>query len=176
MGKSLREKAVMATFGVIAFYAVAVVLWFVSAESAWKKSFRNYAKAKETLQKECKLISEKRQWEDAYETEKSMMPTFEAGKATDTTWLRRLDALAVSNLVVITGSKAGNEREAGEVLELPIEVRGWEGSLQGLVQLMHQLENSNDGMFDITEIAFKPSNKKGYLRGNFVLNCAYMRR
>jgi len=176
MGKGLREKAMMATFGVIALYAVAAVLWFVSAEGSWKKSAKNYAKAKATYEREVKLIGEKRQWEDAYESEKAMMPTFEAGKATDTTWLRRLDALAVSNLVVISGSKAGKEIEAGEVLELPIEVRGWEGSLEGLVRLMHELENSNDGMFDIAEISFKPSNKKGYLKGNFVLNCAYMRQ
>ena len=38
MGKTLREKAIMAMLGVIALYAFAVILWFVSAESSWKKA------------------------------------------------------------------------------------------------------------------------------------------
>jgi len=175
MGKSLREKAVMATLGVIALYAVAVGVWFLSAESAWKKSAKNYAKAKETYQKEVKLIGEKQKWTEAYETEKAAMPTFEAGKATDTTWRRKLDELAAKHHVAISSAQTGKEIEAGDVLELPIEVKSWEGCLESLVRLMHELENTTEGMFDITQLSFKPSSKKGYLRGNFTLNCAYMR-
>ena len=37
------------------------------------------------------------------------------------------------------------------------------------------LENTEEGMFAITELSFRPSSKKGYLRGSFTLNCAYMR-
>ena len=175
MGKGLREKAVMATLGVVVLYAIAAVLWFTSAESAWKKAAKNYAKAKETYLREVKLIGEKRKWTEAYETEKAAMPTFETGKATDTTWRRKLDELAEKHHIVIASAQTGKEIEAGDVLELPIEVRSWEGSLEALVRLMHELENTSDGMFDITQLNFKPSSKKGYLRGSFVLNCAYMR-
>ena len=45
MGKSLREKAIMAMLGVIVLYAIAVGIWFFSAESAWKKAAKNYAEA-----------------------------------------------------------------------------------------------------------------------------------
>ena len=38
MGKTLREKAILAMVGVIALYAFAVILWFASAESSWKKA------------------------------------------------------------------------------------------------------------------------------------------
>ena len=175
MGKSLREKALLATVGVIALYAVAVGLWFFSAESAWKRAKKNYDKACDTYRKEVKLIGEKNKWTEAYETEKATMPTFESGKATDTTWRRKLDELAAKHLVVISSAQTGKEVEAGDVLELPIEVRTWEGSLEALVKLLHELENTSDGMFDITQISFKPSSKKGYLRGSFTLNCAYMR-
>ena len=175
MGKSLREKAVMATLGVVVLYAIAVALWFLSAESAWKKAAKNYAKAKDTYQKEVKLIGEKRKWTEAYETEKAAMPTFEAGKATDTTWRRKLDELAEKHHIAISSAQTGKETEAGDVLELPIEVKSWEGCLEALVRLMHELENTSDGMFDITQLNFRPSSKKGYLRGSFVLNCAYMR-
>ena len=36
-------------------------------------------------------------------------------------------------------------------------------------------ENTTEGMFDIGYLSFKPSSKKGYLRGSFTLTCAYMR-
>ena len=175
MGKSLREKAVMATLGVVILYAIAVGVWFLSAESAWKKAAKSYAKAKETYQKEVKLIGEKSKWADAYEEEKAQMPTFEAGKATDTTWRRKLDEIAGKHHFLIASAQTGKEVEAGDVLELPIDVKSWEGCLESLVKLMHELENTSEGMFDITQISFKPSSKKGYLRGSFTLNCAYMR-
>ena len=161
--------------GMAVLYAFAVILWFVSAESSWKKAAKAYDKAKKTYQNEVKLIGEKRKWTDAYENEKATMPTFEAGKATDTTWRRKLDEIAAKHLIVISSAQTGKEVEAGDVLELPIEVKRWEGCLESLVKFMHGLENTNDGMFDITQLNFKPSSKKGYLRGSFTLNCAYMR-
>ena len=175
MPKSLRDKAVMAMAGVIALYAMAVAIWFFSAESAWKKAAKNYAKARDAYQKEVKLIGEKRKWTEAYETEKAAMPTFEIGKATDTTWRRKLDELAAKHHISIASAQTGKEIEAGDVLELPIEVKSWEGCLEALVHLMYELENTSEGMFDITQLNFKPSSKKGYLRGSFTLNCAYMR-
>ena len=175
MGKTLREKAIMAMLGMAALYAFAVILWFVSAESSWKKAAKAYDKAKKTYQSEVKLIGEKKKWTEAYENEKATMPTFEAGKATDTTWRRKLDEIAAKHMIVISSAQTGKEAEAGDVLELPIEVKTWEGCLEALVRMMNELENTNDGMFDITQLNFKPSSKKGYLRGSFTLNCAYMR-
>ena len=175
MGKTLREKAIMAMLGMAVLYAIAVILWFVSVESSWKKAAKAYDKAKKTYQNEVKLIGEKDKWTEAYENEKATMPTFEAGKATDTTWRRKLDEIAAKHLIVISSAQTGKEVEAGDVLELPIEVKTWEGCLESLVKFMHELENTNDGMFDIAQLNFKPSSKKGYLRGSFTLNCAYMR-
>ena len=100
MGKTLREKAILAMLGMAALYAFAVILWFVSAESSWKKAAKAYDKAKKTYQNEVKLIGEKRKWTEAYENEKATMPTFEAGKATDTTWRRKLDEIAAKHLIV----------------------------------------------------------------------------
>lgn len=173
--KSLKEKAVMAMFGVIALYAIAVGVWFFSAEAAWKKAAKNYDKAKETYLKEEKLIGEKSKWTEAYEEEKAAMPTFAFGKTTDTTWLSKMDELAVKHLIQISQRQGGKEVEEGDVLELPIEVKSWEGSLEALVKFMHELENTNEGMFDVRALNFKPSSKKGYLKGSFTLTCAYMR-
>ena len=134
-----------------------------------------YGRECDRYEQEEKLISEKRKWNELYDREKAAMPTFEAGKATDTVWLRKVEDLARTNLVLITSIDSGKEVEAGDVLELPIEVKSWEGSLEALVKFMHALANSTDGMFDIKEISLKPSQKKGYLKGSLSITCAYMR-
>lgn len=171
----LKEKAMMAVVAIVVLYAVAVGVWFFSAESAWKRAAKAYGRECDRYEQEEKLISEKRKWNELYDLEKAAMPTFEAGKATDTVWLRKVEDLARTNLVLITSIDSGKEVEAGDVLELPIEVKSWEGSLEALVKFMHALENSTDGMFDIKEISLKPSQKKGYLKGSLSITCAYMR-
>lgn len=172
---SLREKAVLASVGMILLYGLAVALWFTTQSDAWAKAAKSYARAKATYESERKLISERAKWNQAYEDEKALMPTFEAGKATDTTWLGKMDALAAKHHISISQRQSGKETESGEVLELPIEVRSWEGALESLVKFMHELENTDEGMFDIRSLNFKPSSKKGYLKGSFTLTCAYMR-
>lgn len=171
----LKEKAMMAVVAVVVLYAVAVGVWFFSAESAWKRAAKAYGKECDRYEQEEKLIAEKRKWNELYDREKAAMPTFESGKATDTVWLRKVEDLARTNLVLITSIDSGKEVEAGDVLELQIEVKSWEGSLEALVKFMHALENSTDGMFDVKEISLKPSQKKGYLRGSLSITCAYMR-
>ena len=173
--KALREKAAMAVVGVIVLYAIAVGLWFTSAESAWKKAKNAYERESQRYAKEEKLISQKRKWNELYESEKAAMPMFEIGKATDTTWLRKVEEVAKTNRVVITQIDSGDEVEAGDVLELPLSVKSFEGSLEALVKFMYALESSADGMFDVSDMSIKPSNKKGYLRGSISLTCAYMR-
>ena len=161
--------------GTVLLYGLAVVLWFTSQESAWTKAARTYKSARDTYEKESRLIGERQKWNDAYEDEKSQMPTFAFGKTTDTTWLQKMDELAEKHHIFISQRQGGAEVEKGDVLELPIEVRNWEGALVSLVEFLHELENTSDGMFDVGNINFKPSSKKGYLRGSFTLTCAYMR-
>jgi hypothetical protein len=86
-----------------------------------------------------------------------------------------MDKIALENKILITHRQPGKETDAGEVLELPIEVKNWEGSLEALVKFMYALENAEQGMFDLKNLNFKPSSKKRYLRGSFTLTCAYMR-
>jgi len=174
-GMSLREKAVLSAIGMALLYGLAIALWFMSQEAAWKKAAKTYDRAKAQYESERRLISEKAKWNQAYEDEKALMPTFEAGKATDTTWLGKMDALAAKHHITISQRQSGKETESGEVLELPLEVKNWEGALESLVKFMHELENTDEGMFDIRSLNFKPSSKKGYLKGSFTLTCAYMR-
>ena len=172
---TLHQKALAAVLFVVVLYALAAATWFMHAEGAWKKAKRSYDRACETYERERRLIAEKQQWTDAYEEEKAAMPTFGEAKATDTTWLQKMDELAVAHHVLISQRQVGKEIAEGEVLELPIEVKQWEGSLEALVRFLYELENSTDGMFDVSQLNMKPSSKTGYLRGSFTLNCAYMR-
>lgn len=172
----LKEKAMAAVFVVIALYAGAVVTWFVYSGAAWRSAAKKYEREEKTFTREERLISERNQWSEAYEAEKAAMPTFAVGLATDTTWLRKVEAIAKTNLVLITQIDAGAETQVDNVLELPIEVRNLEGSLEALVRFMHALENSQDGMFDIKSMSLQPNRSKpGYLKGSLSLTCAYMR-
>ena len=171
----LREKAVIAALVVLLLYAAAVALWFINSERAWKRASERYKKECARFEREEKLISEKRKWNDLYDSEKAAMPMFEAGKATDTFWLRKVEDFARTNLVLITKIDSGAEIEAGDVLELPIEVHSMEGSLEAIVKFLHALENTSEGMFDVREMNLRPSQKKGYLRGSMSITCAYMR-
>lgn len=173
--KSLREKAVFAVFAVLLLYAGAAAYWFLGAEAAWKKASKRYRAELKRFDSEAALIAERRYWNEAYEKDKAAMPMFAFSTATDSVWLRKVGDLARSNLVYISSIKPGEEITEGDVLELPIEIDSWEGSLEALVKFMHGLENSPDGMFDIKRLDLRPSSKKGYLRGSMSITCAYMR-
>jgi len=174
--KSLREKAILAFLGVVLLYAFAVVLFFTVARGQWSKAMKSYDNAVKKYNKERKLIGEKRKWDEAYEMEKSNMPSFAEGQSTDTTWLKKMDEMAAKHYIQISTRQAGAELKAGEVFELPIDVKNWEGAWKSIVEFIYEVENSGEGMFDIRSISFAPiKQKKGYLKGNFTLTCAYMK-
>ncbi len=171
----LREKAIVSVLVMLALYAAAVATWFMYSEGAWKKARSRYESACRTFRKETETIANKDRYVEDYEKAKEFMPMFEASKTTEGTWLKKMREIAMKNLVVISQDEAKPEVVRDDVHELPIEVRSWEGSLEALVKFMHELENTEEGMFAITDLNFRPSSKRGYLRGSFTLNCAYMR-
>lgn len=176
----LREKAVLASLGMLVLYAVAVVIWFLrmditSRTGEWNRAQRRYREACEKYRGECQLISERRDWDAAYETERAAMPMFKGDISTDTTWLEKVGEIAKKHHIDISNRKAGKEVVVDDVLELEVECN-WEGSLESLVKFMHELENSDEGMFDFRSLTARPNtSKKGYLKGTFAVTCAYMR-
>ena len=179
MNTGLRQKAVLATLGMVVLYAIAAMVWFLkmditSRQGDWNRARRKYQAACDKYRAECRLISEKRKWNDDYETEKAAMPSFDVESATDTTWLKMVGEIATKHHIEISNRDAGNETAADDVLEMRIKCN-WEGALESLVRFMHELENTDKGMFDFSSLTFKPSAKKGYLKGTFVITCAYMR-
>ena len=171
----LKEKALVSVLVVLALYAAAVATWFMHSEKAWKKAKGRYEAACRQFRKETETIANKDKYVEDYEKAKEFMPVFEASKTTEATWLKKMREIAAENLVVIGQDEAKPEVVGDDVHELPIDVRSWEGSLEALVKFMHELENTDDGMFSITQLRAKPSRKQGYLNIDFTLNCAYMR-
>lgn len=175
----LKEKAVLASLAMVLLYGIAAVIWFLkmditSKQGEWYKARKKYHEACQQYRNECKLISEKRKWNERYDAEKKAMPTFEGGMATDTTWLEKVGEIAKRHHIEISTIKPGKEASPDDVKELEIDCQ-WEGALESLVKFMHELENTDQGMFDFSSLNFKPSSRKGYLKGSFTVTCAYMR-
>ena len=175
---SRRDRMITAIAGVALMYAIAVALWFMGQEQAWKLAAKKYESAAKKTLSEKKLISQRQEWNEAYEAEREKMPVFsEDAVDVDTHWQRRVNALAHENHVSISQSQAGQQVEAGDVFEQPIDVKRWEATISSLVKFMHALECETNAMFDVREMAVKPSSRKGggFLTGSFKLACAYMR-
>ena len=174
---SLKERTIAVILGIVALYAAAAGLWFMSQENAWRMSKKKYAAAREQRMKEDRLIRETSKWNNAYEAERAKMPTFEEDeKGIDTKFLSRMEELCQENAISISRRQPGQEQEVGDVYELPITVNDWEGSLDNLVKFIYALERDEDSMFDLSALSIKPSAAhKGYLKGSFTLTCAYMR-
>ena len=70
----------------------------------------------------------------------------------------------------------GQQVEAGDVFEQPIDVKRWEATITSLVKFMHALETADRAMFDVRSIGVSNSGKNtGYLKGKMTICCAYLR-
>lgn len=174
-GRTIQEKRILSVAGVVLAFVVLFGLFYAKGLPYWRKSWKQYANEKALYARECALIAKKPDLLVEYDREKSQMKLFEPDEDTKTTWLRKIDKLAREHMITLSSLQAGEEAQDGEVYELAIEVRNWEGALDHLVPFMHELENSDDGMFDVRSISFTPNPKTGRLKGSFVVTCAYMR-
>ncbi len=176
---SMRDRTIFASLFVVIMYVGLVLFWLFAQSDAWNKARRQYDKAKKDRIKEDKLIAERQDWEEQYEAERAKMPIFPEGQSVDTHWQRMLDGVAAENYITISKLQSGAEEAVGEkkeVFELPIDTRNWEGSISSLVAFLYTLENLEDAMFDVRTISIQPNSAhKGFLKGDFVLTCAYLR-
>ena len=170
---TLKEKALLCVLGMVGLYVVAILMWFMGQQDAWAASKDKYEKARKRYEAECELIGEKQKWTDAYEREKESVRKFAEGKSTGTTWSRKLEEIAIKHHIQMD-TQPGTEIEAGDMLEMPMSVKKWDGALVSLVDFLHELENTDEGMFDEKSLTIR-SSKDGYLKGTMELTCAYMR-
>ena len=91
----------------------------------------------------------------------------------DVYWLALMDEIAAKRGVAIANRKVGEEKKVGDVYELPIEVKDWEGKLEAITYFMFDLRAAG-AMMDLRQLYIKPKEDRS-LRGRFMLYCAYTR-
>lgn len=166
------QNLLVATVLVVAFGLLAMKLR--SGLDAWRDSLsrldglrRNRAEARE-------LIDMGPQWRDQYDKVRGEMPVFEPGRQVDTYWMSEMDRLAREYGVSITRRKVGNETPTGDVFEFSTECE-WEAPLDSFAKFLYAMQSAG-AMLDVRELVIRTQErKKGFLRGSFVLHCAYMR-
>ena len=170
---SPKEQNMLLVTVVIVLYAFAA--FSVKKQLAnWKASERVYVTAQKKLQEEKSLIAARDEWAARYDEVRELMPVFPREKDVDTHWLNVMDTAASTNGLTIARRQTNKEAEVGDVFELPIDCKDWEGSLESLVKFLYAL-NQEGAMLDVRQLYVRPSNKPGYLKGSFTLYCAYMR-
>ena len=170
---SSREKNMLLIAVVAVLYAVAA-LCFKKQSANWKTEQRVYTNAQKKVQEESALIAARDEWTAKYEQMRNLMPVFPYDKDVDTHWLNIMDSAATRNGLTIARRQTSKEVEVGDVFELPVDCKDWEGTLESLVKFLYDLHKEG-AMLDVRQLFIRPSNKPGYLKGAFTLYCAYMR-
>lgn len=174
-GLSLRDRALLMILGIVVLYVAAGLAWIMSVQHKWTVSLKKYRDTVKKYERENDLIAQTERWNMEYISEKEKMPMFPEGEDVDTHWMNLMDNLATTNYIAISRRQYGKEVSKGDVFELPVEVSGWEGSLEGLVKFLWDVQSNEQSMMDVSAITMRPSQKKGFLKGTFTLTCAYMR-
>lgn len=172
---SPKDQSLLALFCVVLAVG-SLALWFPKARAAWEREARVLNTQRARLARERAEIAQRPAIQKRYEALRGKMPLFPEGKSVDTHWLPIMDNTARTNNVNIAQRSIGGEEKVGEVTELTLECRDWEGRLDSLVWFLYDIETREDAMMDIRAITIRPNAKKpGILQGTFTLNCAYMR-
>ncbi len=171
---SPKEKNMLMVTAVIVLYAFAA-LSFKKQVANWKAAQRVYATAQKKYGEESALIAARSDWAARYDRVRELMPVFPYEKDVDTHWLNIMDSVATRDGLNISRRQTNKESEVGDVYELPIDCKDWEGTLEALVKFLYDLSQEG-AMLDVRQLYVRPTNKPGFLKGTFTLYCAYMRR
>jgi len=175
MTVSSREKAMAAVTVMALLYGV-LLLTLRGRLDAIRLLRAEQIEQRNLLAQREQLIAERGQWEAQYADLQDLMPVFEPDRRVDTYWLGVMDRLAAANELSIVKRQVGSERQVGDVFEMPIDCREWEGSLEAFVGFLYGLQ-AEGAMLDIRQLFVKPApNKPAMLRGSFALHCAYLRQ
>lgn len=175
---SQREKGLAVVTLVVLLYGLLFMLFGKQKEKF--DALRAKHRQNEALYTEYKaLIAQNPVWREAYAKDAGLMPVFEPGRQVQTYWLGVLDRLASDNGLSIIRRQVGEERQEGDVYELPIECKEWEGSLESLVKFLYAV-HAEGAMLDVRKLFIRPGSSAAGkaatgLRGSFTLFCAYLR-
>ena len=154
----------VALFGVTSFLARPKL-------AEWKQIRDDQQIARASIERAERMLGSKERWEGDFAELSQQLPHHPEDRRMDIHWLSFMDKLASSHEVKILRRQAGEEKRLGDVYEMPIECREWEGSLDAMVHFLYALHEEG-AMLDVRQLYVKPKNEK-VLRGRFTLYCAY---
>jgi hypothetical protein len=153
-----------------------LLIWYPSAKERADRAEQKIEQETKKLNRRKAAVQRIPEYLERYEEVCEAMPIFPEGKSVDTHWLPMMENAADENKVKIAQRAIKGEEKLGDVTELTIECRDWEGRLDNFVWFLYNLESREDAMMDVRALTMKPSSKNpGLLQGTFTLNCAYMR-
>jgi len=139
----------------------------------WRRLQDTQKRLDDEIERDSALVEMRQHWEGRLADLSDEMERYATDKKTDILWLSTIDSVARKHGLEIRRIEAGEERQQGDVYELPIECSEWEGSLDSLVHFLFDLQ-SRGAMLDVRFLHIKPKAGK-VLRGRFSLSCAYTR-
>ncbi|MDP6490262.1 MAG: type 4a pilus biogenesis protein PilO [Kiritimatiellia bacterium] len=139
----------------------------------WQSLKKTQTRLEDEIRRDSDLVSKRAEWEGRFDALSEAMPQYAEKQKTDVLWLSTIDSVASKHGLEIRRIEAGDERQQGDVYELPIECTEWEGNLDALLHFLFDLQ-SRGAMLDVRFLHIKPKAGK-VLRGRFSLSCAYTR-
>ncbi len=171
---SEREKGLAIVTVIVLLYGLLFVLFNgKNGQKVKMADIRTKRHEREALYAEYKgLIEQHQVWNEEYAKNADLMPVFEPGRQVQTYWLGVLDRIASSNELSIIRRQVGEERQLGDVYELPIECKEGEGSRESLTRFLYDV-HAEGAMLDVRKLFIRPGPRG--LRGSFTLFCAFLR-
>ena len=139
----------------------------------WKDLRAQQGEARKAIALDQRLVDQQAEWKGKFNELSKILPRQPTDKVVDVYWLSVIDELAKKNGVEIRRIEAGKEKPQGDVYELPIECKEWQGTLPALIHFLFDLQ-AKGAMLDVRHLLIKPRGK-GILGGRFTLYCAYTR-
>jgi hypothetical protein len=169
---SPRESVLLLLTAAVALFGISAMLARPKVEE-WKTLRISQREVAAEIEAEQELIASRAKWQKEFEELSQYLPRYSATKKMDIHWLSIMDNLAAKHKVRISRRQVGDEKRVGDVYEMPIECRDWEGELEPIVRFLFDMQVQGV-MLDIRQIFIKPL-KGAKLRGRFTLYCAYTR-
>lgn len=167
-----RETVLAVATGIIALYGVSLMLARPRIET-WKSLRAEQGLVRDQIASDRELIAEEDKWQAQYDELSAKLPQFAPDKRMEIHWLTVMDGIARKHGIQIVRRQAGEEKALGDIYEIPIEVKDWEGSLHALVAFLFELQTEG-GMLDVRQLYVRPK-EDALLRGRFTLYCAFTR-
>ena len=139
----------------------------------WREIKGKQKYAVDAIEKDKEILRQKEKWENEFKLLSEKLPLIPKEQKVDVYWLSMMDQVASRSGLKIMKRQVGEEKSLGDIYELSIECKEWEGTLENLVYFLIELQEQG-AMLDLRQLLVKPKGK-GVLRGRFMLYCAYRR-